>query len=77
MKVLTSRIEKIVKPKAAKKASQKDPTSGQGINRAAYYDRVERKAYELYEKRGCQDGNDLGDWFEAENIVEQEMILEK
>jgi hypothetical protein len=39
-----------------------------------YIQRVEKKAYELYEQSGCQDGNDLGDWFKAEQMVEQEMI---
>jgi hypothetical protein len=42
-----------------------------------YIQRVERKAYELYEQRGCQDGNDLDDWFHAEQIIEQEMIKGK
>ena len=31
---------------------------------------VEKKAYELYEKRGCQHGCDQQDWFEAEKILE-------
>ena len=30
---------------------------------------VEKKAYELYEKRGCQHGCDQQDWFEAERII--------
>ena len=31
---------------------------------------IEKKAYELYEKRGCQHGCDQQDWFEAEKILE-------
>lgn len=30
---------------------------------------VEKKAYELYEKRGCGHGHDQEDWFEAERLV--------
>ena len=30
---------------------------------------IEKKAYELYEQRGCNSGQDWNDWFEAEKIV--------
>ena len=30
---------------------------------------IAEKAYELYQQRGCQDGNDLADWLEAEQII--------
>ncbi|MDI6785842.1 MAG: DUF2934 domain-containing protein [bacterium] len=36
------------------------------------YSEIQKKAYELYEKEGRIDGNDLGDWFTAE-----EMLLKK
>lgn len=39
-----------------------------------YAQRIEKKAYELYERRGRLDGHDLDDWFEAQKIVETEMI---
>lgn len=39
-----------------------------------YAQRVEKKAYELFQKRGCADGHDREDWFAAEKIVEEEMI---
>lgn len=29
-------------------------------------DEIERKAYEIYERRGCEDGHAEEDWFEAE-----------
>lgn len=32
-------------------------------------EQVQKKAYELYEKRGCQPGHDWEDWFEAERTV--------
>ena len=34
---------------------------------------VERKAYELYLKRGSESGHEWDDWFEAERQVESEM----
>ena len=34
-------------------------------------DRIAERAYERYESRGRQDGNDQEDWFEAEREFEQ------
>ncbi|MBN2535067.1 MAG: DUF2934 domain-containing protein [Spirochaetales bacterium] len=31
--------------------------------------KIEKKAYELFMSRGCQHGNDLGDWLTAEKEV--------
>jgi hypothetical protein len=33
------------------------------------HDEIAKVAYTLYEKEGSVHGNDLKDWFEAENIV--------
>lgn len=33
------------------------------------HDEIAKIAYDLYEKEGSVHGNDLKDWFEAENIV--------
>lgn len=30
---------------------------------------IQKKAYELYEGRGCVPGRDLDDWLEAEKLV--------
>lgn len=30
---------------------------------------VQKKAYELWQKRGCSHGNDWSDWLAAEKIV--------
>ena len=35
--------------------------------------RIQDKAYELYQKRGCSCGNDLDDWYEAERLVKAEI----
>jgi hypothetical protein len=34
---------------------------------------VQKKAYEMYEKRGCQSGNDLEDWLNAERLVKEDL----
>lgn len=38
-----------------------------------YFRRISEKAYELYQKRGCVDGYDQDDWFEAERLVTEEL----
>ena len=35
------------------------------------FDRVAQRAYERYEARGRQDGNDMEDWLEAERELRQ------
>jgi hypothetical protein len=37
-------------------------------------ERIAKKAYELYEKRGRQAERDLEDWLTAEELVRKEMI---
>lgn len=32
---------------------------------------IEKKAYEIYQKRGCTPGNTWADWFEAERIIKR------
>lgn len=34
-------------------------------------DMIRKKAYELYQKRGCKPGHSMDDWLEAERIVKQ------
>jgi hypothetical protein len=34
-------------------------------------DQIRRRAYELYEQRGSNDGHELGDWLQAESEVAQ------
>jgi Protein of unknown function (DUF2934) len=38
------------------------------------YDRVAQRAYELYQARGEDHGNDLTDWFTAEQLVKEELL---
>ena len=37
------------------------------------WEQIARKAYELWEQRGRQEGNDLRDWLDAEEIVMEEI----
>ena len=49
--------------------SQGDGQSGPPfqISKAGWdYERIARRAYELYEQRGRQEGRDLEDWMKAE-----------
>jgi Protein of unknown function (DUF2934) len=49
--------------------SQEDEQSGPPfqISKAGWdYERIARRAYELYEQRGRQEGRDMEDWLKAE-----------
>ncbi len=37
------------------------------------WERIRAKAHELWEARGRQEGNDLRDWLDAEEIVMEEI----
>ncbi|WP_455378182.1 DUF2934 domain-containing protein [Petrachloros mirabilis] len=37
------------------------------------WERISQKAYELWEERGRQEGNELRDWLDAEEIVMEEI----
>jgi hypothetical protein len=37
------------------------------------WDRISRKAYELWEQRGRQEGSALRDWLDAEEIIMEEI----
>jgi hypothetical protein len=47
-------------------AGEKTGPPGQVSKEAWAHDRIARLAYELYEKRGRQDGRALEDWLNAE-----------
>lgn len=52
-------------PRGNQKAEQSGPTIQ--ISKADWdYERIARRAYELYEQRGRQEGGDLEDWLKAE-----------
>jgi hypothetical protein len=39
------------------------------VDKRPLYEMIQKKAYELYEKRGREQGKDLDDWLEAEKMV--------
>jgi len=39
--------------------------------------RVARKAFALFEQRGCQEGHDVEDWLEAERLVKEELFADE
>jgi hypothetical protein len=36
---------------------------------------IARRAFELYEARGCQSGHDVEDWLEAERELQEEQAV--
>ena len=69
LKAGKSRIDKVVGAKKASRGASKN----KGVDFAAYAVLIEKKAYELFLKRGCQHGRDQEDWFEAEKLIEEEL----
>ena len=69
---MTSAVESPIK----KKPSTRSPlaASPQAIELPdGMRERISRKAYELWQERGCRDGQDLGDWLDAEVMVMEEI----
>jgi hypothetical protein len=60
-------------------AAKKRPAPAAGGSRQpielpeGMWERISRKAYELWEQRGRQEGNDLRDWLDAEEAVMEEI----
>ena len=43
------------------------------VSREEFMQLVQKKAYEIYENRGCKSGNDLEDWIDAERLVKEDL----
>jgi len=54
---------------AVKKTKTVKVVSSKSTSSSGAQEKIQKKAYELFEKRGYQHGNDLSDWLEAEKIV--------
>lgn len=48
--------------------------SPSGLSPLEFNARVARKAYELFEARGREEGRDVEDWLEAERLVKEELV---
>ncbi len=55
----------------------KTPKKGAKADEKAIHEMIEKKAYEIYEKRGMGHGKDLDDWLEAELIIKGKMRNKK
>ena len=72
----------MAKPKGKKKAVR-EFTSGDVSETPAEHrnqvtkDDIARRAYELFLARGCGDGHDLADWFEAERQLRAHNVAGK
>ncbi len=53
-------------------ASTRNPNQS-GQPQPSRLSRIARRAHELYEARGGQDGRDLDDWLQAEREVDAEI----
>ena len=69
MEIIAKRVKKLTPKEINKKLLPANPQEKKPIDVHIYADKVEKKAYELYKKRGCQDGRDWQDWFQAEKLV--------
>jgi len=63
-------------PSIKKSNLSKSIRSETAVQDSAFRERIERKAYELYEKRGSSHGLDTEDWLEAERLVLAEIQKE-
>ncbi|MFH0800355.1 MAG: DUF2934 domain-containing protein [Pseudomonadota bacterium] len=57
----------------ASKSNTNERTQGLNLRDPKVFEAIQRRAYELYCKRGHTNGNDMKDWLEAEQSVKREM----
>lgn len=58
----------------AKNPHKKSPVSVATESHANLEEEIRRRAYELYEERGREDGHDLDDWLCAEAEITSEPV---
>lgn len=49
--------------------TKKSPTLVTSTPSQSYEEQIRRRAYELYEARGREDGHDIEDWLRAESEI--------
>jgi hypothetical protein len=47
------------------------------LSETLFQERVNQKAYELFQRRGGEPGHDMEDWLEAERLVRDELSREQ
>ena len=55
-------------------ASQTSTTVAVMKSASELQDEIRRRAYELYEQRGSNDGHEVSDWLQAESEVAQKKV---
>ncbi len=75
---MISKGEKAMKIKQSRKNAHKEKITLLEQNKmdSDYIEKVRKKAYELYEKRGCQFGQEQNDWFEVEMILQPSVKID-
>jgi outer membrane protein TolC len=60
----------------AKKSSFNEPDSPRSdAHREPSQDEISRRAYDLYQARGAEDGRDMDDWLRAEQELREQRQL--
>lgn len=62
------------KTAAIKTASILTKSTNSGISVNKLFSLIENKAFEIFEARGYAQGDDRGDWYEAEKIVKKSLL---
>lgn len=74
MRTIVKEAQKVKKQPAVRKSVKKEIKIEKPENNFyTYTQMVEKKAYELYQKRGGEHGRDREDWLEAEKLIEEEL----
>lgn len=57
-----------------RKMAAKPKAKCSGIEQNELFSKIQKRAYELYKKRGFTHGSDWTDWFEAEQQVKKDLL---
>jgi Protein of unknown function (DUF2934) len=60
--------------RSASTTGQTSTTVGVMKSASDLQDQIRRRAYELYEQRGSNDGHEVSDWLQAESEVAQKKV---
>lgn len=72
IKRIAKKLAKKTSPEKIKTTSTKKRKTKRKISQEEFYSLIGQKAYEFFEKRGYQHGDDQRDWYEAEKAVKSE-----
>lgn len=68
------REERDMKKKILSNDVVKEQRPQENTSDVTLHERIARKAYELYQKRGAIHGRDLEDWLTAECLLQEELL---